>query len=100
MPSVEFARSFDVGTAPLVVELSKNERRVSAHTWRGCIALIGTTRVYVGFNRIDITADESSEDGKIWLDASLVVIVRVPRNCNHFVVKCASGTSKIFYVED
>ena len=100
MPKVEFAQSFDVTTSALVVELEKDERRVGYHTHRGCVALVATTRVYVGFNRIDLTADESSQDGKVWLDTALVVIVRVPRNCNYFVVKCASGTSKIFYVED
>lgn len=97
---VEFARSIDVGTTPVIVQLRKNERRVNEHTWRGCIALVGTTRVYVRFNYSSLLPDETDQDGKIWLDRSLVVIVRVPRNCNMFVLQCASGSSKVFYVED
>ena len=47
---IEFAQSIDVGTSAIVVNLKKNERRVNEHTHRGCIALIGATRVYVRFN--------------------------------------------------
>lgn len=97
---VEFARSIDVGTVAIVIQLKKNERRIGRDTHRGCIALIGTTRVYVRFNYTDLIPDEASEDGKVWLDANKVVIVRVPRNCDLFTLKCASGTSKVFYVED
>jgi len=97
---IEFARSIDVGTSPVVVSLQKEETRVGYHTWRGCIALVGATRVYVRFNYTDLVPDESPQDGKIWLESAKVVIVRVPRNCNMFVLKCAAGSSKVFYVED
>jgi uncharacterized protein YggL (DUF469 family) len=97
---VEFSATLDVTDSPLVVNLQKCETNVNEQRWRGCIALIATTRVYVGFNKVDVNTDETQEVGKIWLDANQVVIVRVPRNVDMFVLKCASGSSKVFYVED
>lgn len=97
---VEFARSIDVGTDAVVVELEKNEHRINEHTWRGCIALIGIRRVYVRFNYTDLIPDESEQDGKIWLDFNKITVMRVPRNVNFFCLKCSAGTSKVFYLED
>jgi hypothetical protein len=97
---VEFSATIDVGTDPVVVRLQKNEYNINEQRHRGCIALIAATRVYVGFNMIDVNTNEAQEVGKIWLDADQVVIVRVPRAVDLFVLKCASGSSKVFYVED
>jgi hypothetical protein len=97
---VEFSATIDVGTDPVVVHLRKNEYNINEQRHRGCIALIGANRVYVGFNMIDVDTDETQAVDKIWLDANQVVIVRVPRTVDMFVLKCASGSSKVFYVED
>ena len=97
---VEFSATIDVGISPQVIRLQKNEQNVNEQRYRGCIALVGATRVYVGFNMIDVNTDELQEVDKIWLDPDQVVIVRVPRNCDMFVLKCAAGTSKCLYVED
>lgn len=97
---VEFSATIDVSTDPVVVCLKKNEQSVNEQRHRGCLALIAATRVYVGFNMIDVDTDETEGVDKIWLDADQVVIVRVPRNIDLFVLKCAMGSSKVFYVED
>ena len=97
---VEFSATIDVDTSPQVIHLQKNEQNVNEQRYRGCIALVASTRVYVGFNMIDVDTDEAQQVGKIWLDPDQVVVVRVPRNCDMFVLKCATGTSKCLYVED
>jgi hypothetical protein len=97
---VEFSATIDVGVSPVVVYLKKNEYNINEQRHRGCIALLGATRVYVGFNMTDVNTDETEEVGKIWLDPGQVVIVRIPRNVDLFVLKCAAGSAKVFYVED
>jgi len=97
---VEFAATIDVAVAPNVIRLMRNEQNVNELRYRGCIVLVSGTRVYVGFNRTDVNTNDTQELDKVWLDLSQVVIVRVPRNVDLFVLKCATGTAKCFYVED
>ena len=97
---VEFSATIDVGVAANVIRLLRNEQNVNELRYRGCLVLVSGNRVYVGFNSTDVNTTETQELDKIWLDLQQVVIVRVPRNVDLFVLKCATGTAKCFYVED
>lgn len=91
---INLGGTFDATVTPRKIRLGGS----SEAGRRGSFWNKGASRIYVGLNIPNFTADESEEVGKVWADANQAI--RLPRACTYVTVATASGSAKVNYLED
>ena len=92
---VDLGRCFTAGTVPHTYRF---KWPADLGYRRGSIKVVGTKRVFFGWDKAPLHADDSDEEDKAYADQNDAI--RIPRKCNWFIAVTASGSSKCIIVED
>ncbi len=90
---ITFGGVIDVSSDPTIITLTD----ISGDR-RGSLFNSGDHRVYVGYQSDDVLTDDSSGADYGWVDSGGAL--RLPKRCSKMVLKTASSTSIVLYVED